>query len=41
MELNYLNDKLEGKAVYYYEDGNIEEFYYENGQLRELWKSFL
>ena len=26
MELNYLNDKLEGKAVYYYEDGNIEEF---------------
>ena len=28
--------KLEGKAVYYYEDGNIEEFYYENGELREL-----
>lgn len=23
MELNYLNDKLEGKAVYYYEDGNM------------------
>ena len=41
MELNYLNDKLEGKDVYYYEDGNIEEFYYENGELRELWKSFL
>ena len=30
------NDELEGKAVYYYEDGNIEEFYYENGELREL-----
>ena len=41
MELNYLNDKLEGKAVYYYEDGNIEEFYYEKGELRESWKSFL
>lgn len=41
MELNYLNNELEGKAVYYYEDGNIEEFYYENGELRELWKSFL
>ena len=36
MELNYLNDELEGKAVCYYEDGNIKEFYYENGELREL-----
>ena len=36
MELNYRNDKSEGKSVYYYEDGNIEEVYYENGELREL-----